>query len=109
MSASLTVLYLYEGLFNPNSEVDAQGWTALHHAITATVCWVQAHNVAKGLLAQMTPEWICKKTGAGRPANYAALTLCANGCAQGSGRVELCRLLIDAKAEARACAAYCIV
>ena len=102
MSVSYTV-------FKPHAEVDAQGWTALHHAITATVCWVQAHNVAKGLLAQMKPEWICKKTEAGRPADYAALNLCANGCALGSGRVELCRLLIDAKAEARAYAAYCIV
>ena len=87
------------GGFRGAQELDEFGWTPLHHAMQATVHWEHAARVCRGLIMQMTPEWLEVKTLGGRPAGWSALHMCCNGSDRLLQRAPLAAMLIQGNAD----------
>ena len=87
------------GGFRGAQEVDEFGWTPLHHAMQATVHWEHAARVCRGLIMQMTPEWLEVKTLGGRPVGWSALHMCCNGSDRLLQRASLAAMLIHRNAD----------
>ena len=91
--------FMEKGWYRNAEQKDDCGWTALHHAVQATVFWDQAMRVCRGLIAQMSPEALEARTWAERPCHYTALHMAANGADINQERAELVHLLVKAMAD----------
>jgi hypothetical protein len=85
------VFFLRLGGYRSARQMDDEGWTALHHAIQATVFWDMAHKVCRGLIPMMNRRWICLKTWSGEPA--------CNGSDIMLERCNIVRLLLEHDAD----------
>ena len=65
--------WLELGGFSSAEEVDADGWTPLHHALQSTVHWDMGHHVVRGLIAMMSRWWLRAKTTGGHMPSWTAL------------------------------------
>ena len=81
------------------NSVDADGWTPLHHAVQAIVCWPDAHTIAITLVDMMTVDRLRATTTGGRPAGWSALHTACNGSDKGLRRAELVPLLVAARCD----------
>ena len=94
--------WLERGGYSSAEQFDEGGWTALHHALLATVYYDQAHRVCRGLIRMMSAEWLGAKTRAGRPTGYTVLHMACNGSDCQFARADLVRLLIEGEADLEA-------
>ena len=91
--------WLNLGGYRSPEQSDENGWTALHHAMQATVHWDLAFRVCRGLICMMDPDWLRAKTWAGRPVGYSVLHMASNGSDCELQRGNLVRLLIEKEAD----------
>ena len=91
--------FLRLGGYRSAMQTDEHGWTALHHAMQATVFWDMAHRVCQGLIEMMNPRWIRMKTWSGKLSGWSALHMACNGSDLMLERGNLVRLLIEHDAD----------
>ena len=80
-------------------ELDAEGWSALHHALDATTYCYRAVKVSHELL-QTTPPRILNSLATGsQPRGYSCLHFAAEGSDRSYAKAELCRKLVYYRAD----------
>ena len=93
--------FLRTGGYSSPEQTDHNGWTALHHAMQATVHWDLGARVCRGLIAMMSRAGLRAKTWGGRPSGYSVLHMASNGSDVLLQRMDIVRLLLDRDAAAR--------
>ncbi len=81
----------------PPEALDANGWTALHHAVSASRDNDNDMTIVEELVAAMTPEQVSLRTTLGRPPGWTALHMAANGV--GLVRPQICKILLRGRAD----------
>ena len=90
------------GGYGSASQVDENGWTALMHAMQATVHWDIAWRCCEGLIAMMPDERLRAKATGGRMKGYSAFHMACNGSDRALRRSHLVNRLIEPKADLEA-------
>ena len=94
--------WLGMGGYRHAEQTDEHGWTALHHAIQATVYWDIAPRICRGLIPMMSSDWLRARTWGNRMIGYTPLHCCCNGSDLKLQRADICRLLIQYEADIEA-------
>ena len=88
-----------KGGYSSAAQVDTEGWSALMHAMQATVHWDKAWSCCQGLIGMMTDEGLRAKATSGRMQGYSAFHMACNGSDRVFKRQNLVWLLIDRHAD----------
>ena len=91
--------FFLKGGYGNAAQVDTEGWSALMHAMQATVYWEQAWRCCVGLIGMMSDEGLRAKATSGRMKGYSAFHMACNGSDRAFRRAHLVRLLIDRNAD----------
>ena len=86
--------FLALGGYGSAGQVDEHGWTALMHAVGATVHWDLAWRCAIGLMNMMSDVCLRRKAVGGRMKGYTALHICCNNSDRAFKKAHLATLLI---------------
>ena len=91
--------FCLKGGYGNAVQVDTEGWSALMHAMQATVHWEAAWRCCVGLIGMMSDEGLRAKATSGRMKGYSAFHMACNGSDRAFRRADLVRLLIDRNAD----------
>ena len=80
-------------------DVDAIGWTLLHHAASESQHSRGMYDVIRGLLAVMPLELVDQVTNGGTPGGWSALNLVCTARDPHNERTEIARLLVEKGAD----------
>ena len=95
-------LFLALGGYGSAEQVDTDGWTALMHAMQATVYWDKAWRCCCGLIGVMSDQRLRAKVISGRMKGYSVLHMACNGSDRAWRRAHLVQLLVDSDADLEA-------
>ena len=82
--------FCWKGGYSNAMQVDTEGWSALMHAMQATVHWEEAWRCCVGLIGMMSDEGLRAKATSGRMQGYSAFHLACNGSDRAFRRADLC-------------------
>ena len=91
--------FFLKGGYGNAVQVDTDGWSALMHAMQATVHWEPAWRCCVGLMGMMSDDGLRAKAIGGRMKGYSAFHMACNGSDRVFKRQNLVCLLIDRHAD----------
>ena len=95
--------FFLKGGYGNAVQVDTEGWSALMHAMQATVHWEEAWRCCVGLIGMMSDEGLRAKATSGRMKGYSAFHMACNGSDRAFRRADIVCLLIDRNADLESC------
>ena len=81
------------------TQLDANGWSPLHHAVDSTSFSTAAVHATRALLQDTPAEIINSPTSGDKPHGWSCLHFACDGSDRTYFRAELCRLLVAAHAD----------